>query len=220
MIPKLVFALDTNKVDQTSHLAERAILGGIDIIEVGTPLIKIGGLKTVDLLHETYPTIPIYADLKVIDFPEMEVVDFFEAGASFVSVMAFANNYNVLEALELAKSYDKKIFISLMGYPKSELKKRVIELINLGVDYIIAHGSGKPVDAFNDLLEKLELIHAIGNFELIAAGGINESNIDLVLSYRPRMIIIGRGISMQRDIPSAVMHIKKRLLNFQIKCRK
>jgi 3-hexulose-6-phosphate synthase len=214
MAPKLIFALDTIRVNQVS-LARRTILGGVDIIEVGTPLIKISGLKIVELLHKKYPNVPIYADLKVMDFPEMEVIDFFEAGALFVSIMAFANNNTILKAFELAKSYDRKIFVSLMGYPECELKKRVKELSKLGTEYIIAHGSGEPEDAFRDTLRKIKLVHQIDDVKLIAAGGINESNIDSILRYHPKIIIIGRGISMQEDITSAVMRVKEKILNYQ-----
>lgn len=215
MTPKLVFPLDTNKANQVSNLIKRAILGGVDIIEVGTPLIKLSGLKIVDSLHKTYPNIPIYADLKVMDFPEMEVPDFFEAGASFVSVMAFANNYNILKAFELAKLYNRKIFISLIGYPAVEVKKRVGELYRLGAEYIIAHGSCEPENAFNELLRKIKLIYPINGAKLIVAGGINELNIESILGYHPKIIIIGRGISTQEDITSAVMRIKEKILNYQ-----
>ncbi|ODS40210.1 hypothetical protein BEH94_07380 [Candidatus Altiarchaeales archaeon WOR_SM1_SCG] len=219
MLPKLIFALDTTKVDQASHLARMATAGGADIIEVGTPLIKIEGVKIVKLLHTAYLDIPIHADLKVIDFPDMEITDFFSAGASSVSVMAFANNNNILKALEIARSYGGEIFVSTMEYPNFELKNRVEELSKLGVNYIIAHASGDPKDAFNDLLQKIKILRPFDNFNLIVAGGINEGNISLILSYHPKIIIIGRGISTKKDVTSAVMRIKGKILNYHQKER-
>jgi len=104
-----------------------------------------------------------------------------------------------------------------MGYPELGLKKRVRELSKLGADYIIAHGSGESKDAFDDLFKKIKLIDQIDDvkFKLIVAGGINEMNIDSILRYHPKIIIIGRGISMQEDITSAVMRVKEKILNYQ-----
>ena len=215
MTPKLIFAVDTDQLDHVNNLVREAIQGGVDIIEVGTPLIKKNGLNIVDLLHKKYPTIPIYADLKMMDFPEMEIIDYFVAGSSFVSVMAFSNNQNILKAFAIAKSHDKKIFVSLMGYPECDIKRRVKSLSELGTEYIIAHGSGETEDAFNDLKRQIELINPIDNIKLIVAGGINELNIDSILRFQPEIIIIGRGISKQKDITSAIIRIKERILNYQ-----
>ena len=214
MIPKLVFAIDTNKVDQAINLAKKAIIGGADIIEAGTPLIKIGGVNIVYLLRKKYPSTPIYADLKVIDFPELEIIDYFSAGASIVSLMAFTNNQNIIKALNLTKSYNKKIWVSTMGYYNTELIKRVEELKRIGVDNIIAHGSGEQDCAFDDLIKKTKLISQVNGIKLIVGGGITKSNIDKILRYKPRVVIVGRGISMDKDIKTSTLSIKKRILRY------
>ena len=201
-------------MDQAIHLANRAVIGGADIVEAGTPLIKIGGINVINLLRKKNPTTPIHADLKVIDFPELVLIDYFSAGASTVSMMAFTNNQNIVKSLNLAKSYNRKIWVSTMGYPKSELKKRLEELIIMGVNHIIAHGSGDLDHAFDDLIKRAELISQTDGAKLIVGGGITESNIDLILRYKPQVVIIGRGISMHKDIKTATASIKKRILRY------
>ena len=214
-VPKLVFAIDASmEINKIINIVKEGVLGGADIIEIGTPLIKIHGVKIIDLVHKAYPNIQIYADLKVVDFPEIVIPKFFSAGASLISVMIFATKRNIQKALELAKLYNKKILISTMGYPTSELKTRIEELSRLGVEYIIAHGSGEPNEAFYDMLKKLKIMSTIHNIKLIAAGGINKSNLYKILDYNPEMIIIGRGI-IKKDIKIEIKYIKEKMIKYQ-----
>ncbi|RLI78302.1 hypothetical protein DRP05_07660 [Archaeoglobales archaeon] len=214
-VPKLVFAIDVSmEINKIINIVKEGVLVGADIIEIGTPLIKIYGVEIIDFVHKAHSNIQIYADLKVVDFPEIVIPKFFSAGASLISVMIFANKGNIQKALELAKLYNKKILVSTMGYPISELKTRIEELSQLGVEYIIAHGSGEPHEAFYDMVKKLKIMATIHNIKLVAAGGINRSNLYQILDYNPEMIIIGRGI-IEKDIKTEIKYIKEKMLKYQ-----
>lgn len=193
--------------------AQQATEGGVDVIEIGTPLIKRHGLAAVETIRHAFPSVPIYADSKMVDFPKHEIADFFEAGASFVSAMLIANDENVTASLRIAKNYRGDIAFSTMGYPLPLLKQRVAEIVALGGRYFVAHGSGSLTTAFREVTERLKILTQIDGLEVVIGGGLTKGNISRVLLHRPKILIVGRAISSAGDITLATRDIKDLITN-------
>lgn len=213
-VPKLQFAIDSINLDQISRMVDEAVLGDVDIIEIGSSVIIKHGLGIVMNICQKYSATPVYADIKMVDFPEIEVKECLQAGATFFSVMVFTNKENIIKSLELATLSHATAVFSTMGYPLNIMKERIMDVLNWGGNYFIAHGSGASLkNAFSDMKKKAEILSEFDNVKLVLAGGITESNIKRILKYSPEIIIIGRGISQQKDIKSTIQRIKTVLRN-------
>ena len=64
--PLIQLALDSLDYDTTVNLAKVAHRY-VDIIEIGTPCLKVNGLKLVEDLKARFPTKQILVDLKTMD---------------------------------------------------------------------------------------------------------------------------------------------------------
>src|SRR5205085_7520309 len=65
--PRLQLALDFVDLHRAVKVAEEAVRGGVDWIEVGTPLLKAEGLRAVRTLRSRFPDVPIVCDAKPMD---------------------------------------------------------------------------------------------------------------------------------------------------------
>ena len=63
--PALQAALDFLELDRALALAGEAVRGGVDWLEVGTPLIKSEGLEAVRRIRAAFPGHVIVADLNL-----------------------------------------------------------------------------------------------------------------------------------------------------------
>ena len=194
MDPELVVALDISDIKKAMELAKSITCETITL-EVGTPLVKAGGVAAVRSIVEEANGRPVHVDLKTIDFPEKELTPHLEIGISSVSMLAIATDEDIMRGLDFASSYDAMLWVSTLGYPPSLLDNRVAEISDLGVSSMIAHGMGEPNQAFEDMIEKAKLIRTSGkNISLCVGGGITMGNIDRLRSIGPSNIIIGRSI--------------------------
>lgn len=100
--PLLQIALDTLDVNNALSILEKT-KDYVDIIEIGTPLIKCEGLAMLKLLKEKYGDIPIFVDLKTMDAGEYEVTPFFKNGAKYVTVLGAADKSTIAGAIKAAK---------------------------------------------------------------------------------------------------------------------
>src|SRR5665647_3360296 len=68
---KLQLALDLLDPDEAMRVVEQAG-SHVDVIEVGTSLLKLSGISLVDKIRELCPDKPIFLDSKIIDGPARE----------------------------------------------------------------------------------------------------------------------------------------------------
>ena len=68
---KLQFAMDILTTEAALELAAAAA-PHVDIIELGTPLIKAEGLRAITAIKEAHPDKIVFADLKTMDAGELE----------------------------------------------------------------------------------------------------------------------------------------------------
>ena len=83
----LQIALDFMNLDRALQIAKEAVAGGVDWLEVGTPLIKSEGMHAVRTLRKEFPDHTIVADMKIMDVGTIEVEMATKAGADVVIVL-------------------------------------------------------------------------------------------------------------------------------------
>src|SRR5699024_7312912 len=105
----------------------------IDIIEVGTGVIKVYGVSIIRELKDLYPDKTILADMKICDAGKHEAEQAFKAGADITTVIGFAGNQTIVETLNVAKEMNSRVMVDLLEIQSPE---RVNELDTIGVELV------------------------------------------------------------------------------------
>ncbi|KKL51740.1 hypothetical protein LCGC14_2292490, partial [marine sediment metagenome] len=92
---KLQVALDFVELSRALDVAAKAVAGGADYIEAGTPLIKSEGLDAVRRLREMFPDHTIIADMKTMDAGRIEAEVAAKAGANVMTVCGTASESTI-----------------------------------------------------------------------------------------------------------------------------
>jgi 3-hexulose-6-phosphate synthase len=87
----------------------------VDVIELGTPLIKQEGLSVVRYVKAAYPKKLVFADLKTMDTGELEADLAFDAGADIMTVLGSAGGSTIVGAVKSGKKHNKSVVADMIG---------------------------------------------------------------------------------------------------------
>lgn len=199
-------ALDRITLKEAESIVEK-VNNYIDIIEVGTSLIKDYGKNSISFIRKHFPNKIILADIKTCDEGEYEFTSAFDAGADIATVMGNSSLGTIDSCYNVSKKYHKDIMIDLMETSKEkvqQLKKYedAIFFIHLAKD----SKDGNLINMFNSekkLYTDMKKI-AIG-------GGVNKKNIPDILMIKPDIIVVGSAITKAEDINWAASEFNKML---------
>lgn len=192
----LQLALDRLSKEQCFHVLDDTN-EYVDWIEVGTGVIKEYGMGIVRDIKVAYPNKILVADMKTCDAGKHEAIQAFEAGADITTVMAFSADQTILDTLEVAKRYNKRIMVDLLGITNDE---RIKELKQLGVDLVSLH-FGKDMQKSGQMEEAsiFDLMKNYQNIEVAIAGGINLKSLPKLLQHKVDTFIVGSAITNQQN---------------------
>ena len=207
---ELQLTLDHGKRHELIYIAD-CMVDHVDIIEIGYPELITFGLDLVNEIHEAHPDLKICVDAKVFHGGSGVTRRCFEAGASIVTVLAYAPDEVIKQMVRHAREYDGAIMCDLDGV--RNLGKRTAQVDTLGVRYchvstgfLMEHEYDlmKPKHGSIFQIRPLERAAAVKR-NLIHAGlalgtGINEQNLDQVLKYDPQIVMVGRGIYAKEGV--------------------
>src|ERR1700730_2966414 len=109
---KLQVAIDLLSTADALNLL-RKVAEHVDVIELGTPLIKQQGLSVVTNIKAAYPNKLVFADMKTMDAGELEADLAFKAGADIMTVLASAGDSTIAGADKPARLKElKKLGVS------------------------------------------------------------------------------------------------------------
>ncbi|MED4732273.1 orotidine 5'-phosphate decarboxylase [Aneurinibacillus migulanus] len=80
----------------------------VDLVEIGTGIIKEYGMAIVREVRQNYPLLPIVTDMKICDAGRFEAMQAFQAEADCITVMGFAPIPTILEAHQVAETIKNK----------------------------------------------------------------------------------------------------------------
>ncbi|MFJ7728551.1 3-hexulose-6-phosphate synthase [Neobacillus sp. NPDC097160] len=201
----LQLALDRLTKEECFQIVEETEIS-IDWIEIGTGVIKEYGMAMVREMKANFPHKTIVADMKTCDAGKHETKQAFEAGADISTVMAFSANQTIKDSLEVARLYDKKIMVDLLGVFDWN---RIDSLVEMGVDLLCFH-YGKDMQTQRELdVKSLPFSDTLKDIQISVAGGISDKNLPEILLINPDIIIVGNGISMAADRGKAAAYIKE-----------
>lgn len=212
---KLQLALDLDSLEQSIIIIKK-VINYIDIIEVGTPLIKKYGIDSIKLIRKTFKESIILADMKTIDGGVFEAEIAFKAGADIATVMACSDIATLQNVINVAKKYMKKVVIDMLGFQLGmkdfESTLRLLDFVPNDI-ILLTHLSFDKTKNVNEILINLKLMQEMKEYSLAIAGGINLEVVKSIIEYEPSIIVVGSYITRALDPLIAVKNIRNAIYN-------
>ncbi len=204
MKPIVQISLDIINIDEALETAAMAIRAGVDWLEAGTPLILAEGCNAIKRLRETFPNVPVVADLKTMDGGYLEAEMMAKAGATHVVVMARAHEETIKCVVQAGKDFNVKVMGDNLGCDDKTAAAKWLE--NLGCDYIIHHigyderrgiaVQGKRMPSPLDELRKV--VNAV-NIPVQAVGGLSLEQAIQCPAYGAPLVVLGAPLTIDAD---------------------
>lgn len=203
---KLQVAIDLLTTEAALELASK-VAPYVDIIELGTPLIKAEGLKVVTAMKEAHPTKLVFADMKTADTGALEAEMAFKAGADLVTVMGAVDDATIKGAVEAAAKYGRKVVVDTIGV--KDRVQRAKEVTAFGVAFVELHAGLDEQELPGYSIQKLIDEGKAANVPFSIAGGVNINTIKAVLEAGAEVIVAGAAIYGAEDPAAAAKALKE-----------
>lgn len=204
--PILQVALDILDLSRAYAIADEAIAGGADWIEIGTPLIKSEGMSAVREIQKHHPDTTIIADMKISDTGALEVEMAAKAGAKVVCILADSDDSVIREAVKAADLYGVQLMGDMMNVTDPVARAR--ELDEMGVHIINAHVGIDQQMIGKDSLELLEQLTGAVSIPIAAAGGLDAARAAQAVAHGAAIVIIGGTIIRSADVTRSTREIR------------
>jgi len=208
--PVLQVALDFVDLERAIEVAGEAVEGGVDWIEIGTPLIKSEGLNAVRAMRQAFPNHKIIADMKTIDAGRTEVETAAKAGANIIDVLGASSDATIAECVDAAHNYGCEIVVDMIEVEDPVKRARAAEAA--GANYIAVHTAidvqmvgGDPFDVLGKVAEAVDI-------PVACAGGVNSETAAQAIEHGARIVIVGGAIIKSADARQAAAEIKEAML--------
>jgi 3-hexulose-6-phosphate synthase len=202
---KLQVAMDVLTTTDALALAGK-VAPHVDIIELGTPLIKAEGLRAVTAIKEAHPDKIVFADLKTMDAGELEADEAFKAGADLVTVLGVAGDSTIAGAIAAGKAHGKGVVVDLIGV--SDKVTRAKEVTALGAEFVEMHaGLDEQAEegfTFQTLLHDGET----SGVAFSVAGGVSITTIADVQAAGASVAVAGSAIYSAADPSVAAAELR------------
>lgn len=206
---KLQVAMDVLTIEAALDLAG-AVAEHVDILELGTPLIKAAGLPAITAVKTAHPDKIVLADLKTMDAGGLEAKIAFDAGADLVTVLGVADDSTIAGAVAAALEAGKGVVVDLIGVADKVTRAREANM--LGAEFVEFHAGldeqAKPGYSLTSLLADGEA----AGVPFSVAGGVSSATIAGVQSAGANVAVVGSGIYSAADPGAAAAALKAAII--------
>ncbi|NBH04873.1 3-hexulose-6-phosphate synthase [Amycolatopsis sp. SID8362] len=204
---QLQVALDVLDLPSALTLANQ-VADHVDILELGTPLVKAAGIAAVSAIKAAHPDKLVFADLKTADAGELEAGLAFEAGADLVTVMGTVDDDTIRGAVAAGRKYGKQVVADMIGVTDNRVA-RIREVAKLGVSFVEIHAGldeqARPGYSIQQLLDDGRL----AGVPFSIAGGVKADTIGAVREAGAVVAVAGGAIYNATDPGAAAAELKK-----------
>ena len=205
---KLQVAIDLLSTSDALSLLDK-VADYVDVIELGTPLIKQQGLSVVTNVKAAYPNKLVFADMKTMDAGELEANLAFDAGADIMTVLASAADSTIAGAVKSGKAHGKAVVADMIGVV--DKAARLPELKALGVSWVELHAGLDEQAQAGYSIEKLLEVGRKADIPFSVAGGINTERIAGVESAGATIAVAGAAIYGAKDPENAAKALRDKI---------
>jgi 3-hexulose-6-phosphate synthase len=200
---KIQLALDLLDRDRALDVV-RAAGPYVDIIEVGTSLLKLCGIQIAQDIRAICPNKPLFLDMKIIDGPEREATLMAKCAPENYSMLAVASDTAVKKVLAIANENNATVVFDLQSVPNPV--QRAKELKALGATQLCVHKNADcgddPEEAFREFLD----VREVTGLPVSLAGGINLNTLPVIKKQlNPAVAIVGGAILNATDCREAAI---------------
>ncbi len=204
--PVLQLALDIVDLERAQQIANEAVAGGADWLEVGTPLIKSEGMEAVRRLKKDHLNLPLMADMKTMDVGGFETEMAAKAGADVVCILGASADGTIKEAVRAAEKYGSRVMVDLIGVADKVARAKEVEA--MGADFLCLHiGVDAQMEGVSPV-EELKELAKVSSIPIAAAGGITSETAHLAVEAGASIVIVGGAIYKAEDVTGAARSIK------------
>jgi 3-hexulose-6-phosphate synthase len=203
---KLQVAIDLLTTEEALALAAK-VAPYVDIIELGTPLIKNMGAAVITAMKNAHPNKLVFADMKTADAGELEANIAFKAGADLVTIMGAVGDATIIGAVKAAKAHGKGVVVDTIGYP--DRVRRAQEVTKLGVEFVELHAGldeqWAPGYSIQILIDETARV----GVPVSVAGGVNLENVAAVVKAGATVVVAGAAIYGAEDPAAAAKAMRE-----------
>jgi 3-hexulose-6-phosphate synthase len=203
---KLQVAIDLLTTEEALALAAK-VAPYVDIIELGTPLIKNMGAAVITAMKNAHPNKLVFADMKTADAGELEADIAFKAGADLVTIMGAVGDATIIGAIKAAKAHGKGVVVDTIGYP--DRVRRAQEVTKLGVEFVELHAGLDEQWAPGYSIQVLIDETARVGVPVSVAGGVNLENVAAVVKAGATVVVAGAAIYGAEDPAAAAKAMRE-----------
>lgn len=190
--PLVQIALDYATVEEALAMAELGVKAGVDILEVGTPLIVAQGIAAIGRLAREFPDYPILADYKTMDSGGKNVLLTKQQGGHYMTVCANSPDETVRAAIAAGKETGIQVVTDLIGVKQQAARAR--QCAEWGVDFVYLHygadqrradDSRDSTQWLQEVLAAVDIPVGVGTFDVEDGVRASEGGADLVCIGHP-----------------------------------
>lgn len=197
---KIQLAIDRVSLEQANRLAEE-VGPFVDIVEVGTSLIKEFGMSSVTSVKHSCPNTAVLADLKTMDEGAYEFSCAYRSGADIATVMGGASLPTILACAQVARGEHREYMIDLMEVPEEKISVLTKEFPD--AVFCVHLPTDRHDESLKDLIEQVRLPLKDAK-RLALAGGIMPHVMEQLNGSRFEIAIVGGAITKaQNPVESA-----------------
>lgn len=202
---KIQLALDRLTIEDAIRLA-RKTEKYIDLIEVGTSLIKEFGMTSISRLKEAFPDKEIVGDIKTIDNAIYEFDLCFNAGSDIATVMGVSPLPTIEACLNSAAKHGKLAMIDLLNTSPTQR-----DALLKYKDAIFCDHISKDEQEMSGKKKSIHGVNYDPSLKWAVAGGITVDSIKRMIEPRPHILIVGSAIT-NADQPEKVAEAFRKII--------
>ncbi|GAA4775687.1 3-hexulose-6-phosphate synthase [Actinomycetospora chlora] len=202
---KLQLALDVATLDE-ALVVSRAAAEYVDILELGSTLIKNEGTAAISAIKATHPGTTVLADMKTAEAGGLEAGLAFAAGADLVTVLDGADDDTIAAAVAVARSHGKGVVADMIT--ARELVARAREVVRLGAEFCEIHAGpdgeaprGWSIRAVIEAGRQSEVPFSV-------AGGVDLESIGDVARSGAVVAVVGTAVTAAPDPRAAARGLR------------
>ncbi|MDQ1620920.1 MAG: 3-hexulose-6-phosphate synthase [Actinomycetota bacterium] len=183
----------------------------VDIVEVGTPVLKRLGLNAITAARKLALDTAVLADTKTVDAGATEAEMVFAAGAKLCTVLSNADRATHVAAAAVAEKFDAYLVAdTIVDSDIAHLSARLPDR----EAYVSVH---IPTDArlygevdLEQYVRRVREVRDLG-YQISLAGGMGPDRLDFAISADPDILVVGSAITEADDPRKVTQWMRDRM---------